>query len=278
MKKTAESFCGNLKGIDAFRHYSKSINALFVRFKQYLLVFPAGSMEDHCVFTRPCLVNLHNPKYYLLCNMLDKLIFLRIICTENRRKECMQMRSYDREVYELEMRLMKEISGMKFSLKKLRKIIELDALISCQTNWNAPKPRPQIFRGKGTLRSPRRFIYKKIRVWKYASDINNTRMKIRFWYKSIVFIYTAFSHLLFIFLLQKPQGEKPCGFCIFPAPFKTNPRPQKGSVFCKRSGLFYTILFYLNINAFWILYFYKIELNWTILYCTILYLFILYYT
>ena len=44
------------------------------------------------------------------------------------------MRSYDREVYELEKRLMNEISGMKFSLKKLRKIIELDALISCQTN------------------------------------------------------------------------------------------------------------------------------------------------
>ena len=34
----------------------------------------------------------------------------------------------------MEKRLMKELSGMKFSLKKLRKIIELDALISCQTN------------------------------------------------------------------------------------------------------------------------------------------------
>lgn len=44
------------------------------------------------------------------------------------------MRSYDREVYEMEMRLMKEISGMKFSMKKLRKIIELEALLSCQTN------------------------------------------------------------------------------------------------------------------------------------------------
>ena len=65
--------------------------------------------------------------------MLDKWIFLRIICSENRRKECMQMRSYDREVYEMEMRLMKEISGMKFSMKKLRKIIELEALLSCQT-------------------------------------------------------------------------------------------------------------------------------------------------
>lgn len=91
-------------------------------------------MEDHCVFSRPDLVIMHNWKYYLLCKLLDKPIFLSIICIENRRKECMQMRSYDREVYEMEKRLMKEISGMKFSLKKLRKIIELDALISCQTN------------------------------------------------------------------------------------------------------------------------------------------------
>ena len=91
-------------------------------------------MEDPCDFSRFCLVILHNQKYYLLCKMLDKWIFLRIICSENRRKECMQMRSYDREVYEMEMRLMKEISGMKFSMKKLRKIIELEALLSCQTN------------------------------------------------------------------------------------------------------------------------------------------------
>ncbi len=91
-------------------------------------------MDDHCVFVRLCLVILHKRKYYLLCILLDKMIFLSIICIENRRKECMQMRSYDREVYEMEKRLMKEISGMKFSLKKLRKIIELEALISCQTN------------------------------------------------------------------------------------------------------------------------------------------------
>ena len=40
------------------------------------------------------------------------------------------MRSYDREVFEREMQLMNEISGMKFSMKKIRKIIELDALIN----------------------------------------------------------------------------------------------------------------------------------------------------
>ena len=62
--------------------------------------------------------------------MLDKIIFLRIIVGENRRKECIQMRSYDREVFEREMQLMNEISGMKFSMKKIRKIIELDALIN----------------------------------------------------------------------------------------------------------------------------------------------------
>ncbi len=39
------------------------------------------------------------------------------------------MRAYDREVYDMEMQLMKEISGMKFSWKKIRKIIELNALI-----------------------------------------------------------------------------------------------------------------------------------------------------
>ena len=123
--------------------------------------------------------------------MLDKWIFLRIICSENRRKECMQMRSYDREVYEMEMRLMKEISGMKFSMKKLRKIIELEALLSCQTNWSVSgAPWPQIFRGKGTLRPPRRFIYikkfayantlqiYKTRVCKYASDIKATFLYI----------------------------------------------------------------------------------------------------
>ena len=50
-------------------------------------------MEDHCVFSRPDLVIVHNWKYYLLCKLLDKPIFLSIICIENRRKECMQMRS-----------------------------------------------------------------------------------------------------------------------------------------------------------------------------------------
>jgi hypothetical protein len=40
------------------------------------------------------------------------------------------MRSYDREIYEREMQLMKEISGMKFSFRKIRKIIELEALLS----------------------------------------------------------------------------------------------------------------------------------------------------
>ena len=40
------------------------------------------------------------------------------------------MRSYDREVYEQEMQLMKEISKMKFSFRKLGKIIELHALLT----------------------------------------------------------------------------------------------------------------------------------------------------
>lgn len=40
------------------------------------------------------------------------------------------MRSYDKEIYEREMQLMKEISGMKFSFKKLRKIFELEALLN----------------------------------------------------------------------------------------------------------------------------------------------------
>lgn len=42
------------------------------------------------------------------------------------------MRAYDRNVYEQEEKLMKEISGMKFSWKKIAKIIELEALISGQ--------------------------------------------------------------------------------------------------------------------------------------------------
>ena len=41
------------------------------------------------------------------------------------------MSAYDREVYEQEMKLMKEISEMKFSFRKLGKIIELQALLSC---------------------------------------------------------------------------------------------------------------------------------------------------
>ena len=40
------------------------------------------------------------------------------------------MRSYDKDLYEQEMKLMKEISGMKFSLKKVVKIFELEALIN----------------------------------------------------------------------------------------------------------------------------------------------------
>ena len=39
-------------------------------------------------------------------------------------------------------------------------------------------------------------------------------MQIRFPYNSYVFIYIAFSHLLFIFLLQKPQGESPAVFAF----------------------------------------------------------------
>ena len=37
--------------------------------------------------------------------------------------------SYERELMEKEMQLIKEISGMKFSFKKLRKVFELDALM-----------------------------------------------------------------------------------------------------------------------------------------------------
>ena len=40
------------------------------------------------------------------------------------------MRRYDKEIYEREQQLMKEISGMKFSLKKIGKMIELEALLS----------------------------------------------------------------------------------------------------------------------------------------------------
>ncbi len=41
------------------------------------------------------------------------------------------MRTYEREVYQQEMKLMKEISEMKFSFRKLGKIIALQALLSC---------------------------------------------------------------------------------------------------------------------------------------------------
>ncbi len=40
------------------------------------------------------------------------------------------MRTYEREVYQQEMKLMKEISEMKFSFRKLGKIIELHALLT----------------------------------------------------------------------------------------------------------------------------------------------------
>ncbi len=42
------------------------------------------------------------------------------------------MRTYEREVYQQEMKLMKEISEMKFSFRKLGKIIELHALLTCK--------------------------------------------------------------------------------------------------------------------------------------------------
>ena len=40
------------------------------------------------------------------------------------------MRTYEREVYQQEMKLMKEIFEMKFSFRKLGKIIELHALLT----------------------------------------------------------------------------------------------------------------------------------------------------
>ena len=36
--------------------------------------------------------------------------------------------SYEREIMEREMKLIKELSGMKFSFRKLKKAFELDAL------------------------------------------------------------------------------------------------------------------------------------------------------
>ena len=41
------------------------------------------------------------------------------------------MKSYEKEIRSMEEQLLKEISGMKFSLKKLGKILELEALMSC---------------------------------------------------------------------------------------------------------------------------------------------------
>ncbi len=40
------------------------------------------------------------------------------------------MRTYEREVYQQEMKLMKEISEMKFSFRKLGKLFELHALLT----------------------------------------------------------------------------------------------------------------------------------------------------
>jgi hypothetical protein len=41
--------------------------------------------------------------------------------------------AYDKDVFETEKRLLKEIASMKrFSLKKLAKILELDALVNCR--------------------------------------------------------------------------------------------------------------------------------------------------
>ncbi len=49
---------------------------------------------------------------------------------ENKRKEFESMTTYEREIFAREQQLMKEISGMKFSFKKLRKELELDALVN----------------------------------------------------------------------------------------------------------------------------------------------------
>ena len=40
------------------------------------------------------------------------------------------MSAYDKELYEQEMKLMKEISEMKFSFRKLGKLFELHALLT----------------------------------------------------------------------------------------------------------------------------------------------------
>ena len=38
---------------------------------------------------------------------------------------------YEKEIVAREQELLKEISKMKFSFKKLRKVLELDALVNC---------------------------------------------------------------------------------------------------------------------------------------------------
>lgn len=40
------------------------------------------------------------------------------------------MMAFNRDIYEREQQLLKELKGMKFSFKKLRKLIELDALVN----------------------------------------------------------------------------------------------------------------------------------------------------
>ncbi len=42
------------------------------------------------------------------------------------------MKEYNRELIKAEEKLIREIAGMKFSFKKLLKVIELDALLSYQ--------------------------------------------------------------------------------------------------------------------------------------------------
>ena len=49
---------------------------------------------------------------------------------ETKRKEFEGMTTYEREIFAREQQLLKEISGMKFSFKKLRKVLELDALVN----------------------------------------------------------------------------------------------------------------------------------------------------
>ena len=48
----------------------------------------------------------------------------------NKRKELYEMERYNKDVAEMEQKLIKEMSGMKFSFRKLLKAIELDAVVS----------------------------------------------------------------------------------------------------------------------------------------------------